>query len=164
MILSEGLCRHSCFADATEESLKAIGAVSSERDLGTGDVLFREGDAADHLYIVTRGEVDIEYVLGDGEPVVVDTIGPGELLGWSAIVPPYRMTATAVAGQDTRLVVIRAAELRRLCAKDAVLGHGLMARVAHVVSQRLDAACVQLATEEVVPAAVGSDTLAARVH
>ncbi len=45
------------------------------------------------MLIIVKGEVNIEFLLGNGELRVVDTMVEGDLLGWSALIEPYKMTA-----------------------------------------------------------------------
>ncbi len=90
--------------------------------------------------------VDIQYTLVTGERCTVDTLVPGDLLGWSALVEPYRMTAIATAPAGTRLIKIEAKRLRELCDRDPLLGYRLMSQVVKLLDDRLDGARVQLAT------------------
>ena len=80
--------------------------ISDEQVVPAGRVLFREGDKADYLYIITDGEVDIQYTLGSGEQRTVDIAVAGELIMWSALVEPYRSTAVGTTRKDTKLVAI----------------------------------------------------------
>ncbi|MFV1967576.1 MAG: cyclic nucleotide-binding domain-containing protein, partial [Pirellulaceae bacterium] len=90
MISLEQLRRYPYFADVREESLRQVAMISEEMSIPSGGVLFEEGDVADNLYIITDGEVDIEYTLGSGEKRTVDTVVGGELMMWSALVAPYK--------------------------------------------------------------------------
>ena len=67
MISPEQLRRYPYFADVSEESLKKVAMFSTEEEAPAGKVIFFEGDKADALYILTDGEVDIDYTLGSGE-------------------------------------------------------------------------------------------------
>jgi CRP/FNR family cyclic AMP-dependent transcriptional regulator len=133
------------FTGVSSESFKALAATASERDFPTGEVPFREGDATHYLYILRQGAVDVIYRLHDGLERVVDTVGGGELLGWSAIIAPHRNTATGIARQPGRAVCTDAAELRKLCQQDLTPGCRLLAQVAGVLSGRLQGARFQLA-------------------
>ncbi len=145
MVSPERLRRYACFAGITDESLKAIAMISDEKTHRAGTKLFQEDQPADHLFIVAEGEVDIRYAAGVGEYRSVDTLVGGDLMVWSAIIPPHKTHSTAIASKDTRLIAIEAAKLRELCQKDAVLGFKLMSRVAEAVAHRLNGARTQLA-------------------
>ena len=60
--------------------------------LATGDFLFREGDKRDKMYVLLEGEMDIR--LGD---YVVETAGPGALIGEMALIDDSPRAANAVA-------------------------------------------------------------------
>jgi len=145
MISPELLRRYPYFVDVDEESLKQLAMIAEEKTVPAQSVMFREGDPASHLAIIVQGEVNIQYVLGDGSLRTVDTLVQGDLLMWSALVEPYRATAMGTAVQDTRLVRIDAASLRALCNQKPLLGYRLMTQVAKLLAHRLENARVQLA-------------------
>lgn len=72
------------------------------------------------------------------------TTGPGELVGWSGLVSDGRMTATAMALDDTTLIAMSGQKLRDLCASEHDLGNVLFQRVAQVLSKRLLSTRLQL--------------------
>jgi CRP-like cAMP-binding protein len=146
MISPELLRRYPYFANVSEESLRHVAMISDEQSIPSGTVFFREGDRAESLYIVTEGEVDIDYTLGSGERRTVDTVVSGELVMWSALVAPYRSTATATARTETKLIAIHAEKLRALCEKEHELGYRLLLSVTKLLATRLEGARVQLAT------------------
>jgi CRP-like cAMP-binding protein len=146
MISPELLRRYPYFANVSEESLRHVAMISDEQSIPSGTVFFREGDRAESLYIVTEGEVDIDYTLGSGERRTVDTVVSGELVMWSALVAPYRSTATATARKETKLIAIHAEKLRALCEKEHELGYRLLLSVTKLLATRLEGARVQLAT------------------
>src|SRR3569623_689264 len=67
-------------------------------------VVFREGAPADALYVVISGRIGLDIRVPEHGNVRILTVGPGELLGWSALVGNERMTATAWALQPTQLI------------------------------------------------------------
>ncbi len=133
------------FAGVGTESLRAVAAITEERDLAAGEPLFREGDPAQALFILRAGEVDIVYQRPADEGLVVDTVIAGDLIGWSSLVEPYRCTATAVPRAAGRAVRIDAAGIRKLCEQDHTLGYHLLKELAGTLSRRLQGALVQLA-------------------
>lgn len=148
MISPEMLRRFSCFSPIGEESLKALAMISREESVPARTRIFGEGDPADELGILVDGEVDIQCTLGTGELRTVDTLIAGDILGWSALVAPYKMTAIATARRDTRLIKVDAKQLRELCQRDPLLGYRLMSQVARLLAHRLEGARLQLATVE----------------
>jgi CRP-like cAMP-binding protein len=72
------------------------------------------------------------------------TIGPGELLGWSALLEQTRMTATARTLEITRVVEIDAAPLLMVCESDLEFGYEIMRRTMLALAKRLSATRMQL--------------------
>lgn len=145
MISPEVLRRYPYFVDIGDESLKQLAMLAEERSVPAGTTMFREGDPADRLSIILKGEVNIQYTLGDGEMRTVDTLVEGDLLMWSALVEPYKATAIGTTTKDTRLASINAVKLRGLCKAEPLLGYRLMTQVAKLLANRLEGARVQLA-------------------
>ena len=105
--------------------------------------LFREGDSADHFYVLRRGRVAVEaHTPACG--VVLDTVDEGEVVGWSWMVPPYRWAFDARATLDSSAVAFDAACLRAKCDADPVVGYELMKRFVMVMDHRLQSARVRL--------------------
>jgi CRP-like cAMP-binding protein len=148
MISPEILRRYPYFAGVSEESLKAVAMIADERVVPAGTQLFNEGDPADTMNIIVRGEIRIQYILGSGERRTVDTLVDGDILGWSALVEPYTYTAVGTASKQSQLVAIRAKKLRELCDNDPFLGYRLTTQIARLLAHRLEGARVQLAAAD----------------
>ncbi len=145
MVSPELLRRYPYFAGIGHETLKKLAMLAEERTFSPGETLFREWQRADYLFVVLSGEVEVRYTLHSGEYRTVDTVDPGELLVWSALLEPYRTTGTGVAVRPTRVIALEAVQLRELCRQDPVLGYNLMAEVIKTLVHRLDGTRVQLA-------------------
>ncbi len=145
MISPELLRRYPYFAGVSDQSVKEIAMIAEEKRVPAGTRMFGEGDPAKFMYIINKGEVNIDYLLGDGTIRTVDTLVDGDLLVWSALIEPYKTTAIGTATKDCELVCIDAAGLRALCEKDPLLGYRLTGQVAKLLANRLEGARVQLA-------------------
>ncbi len=146
MVSPEMLRRYPYFAGVSEESLKRVATISDEKMISAGEVIFREGQDSTCLHIVVEGQVDIQFELGNGERRTVDTLVGGDLLVLSALVEPYKITATSVARTAVRLISIDARQLRQMMEADPQLGFRLMQGVAKAMSDRLHGARVQIAS------------------
>ncbi len=145
MISPELLRRYPYFAGVSDQSLKEIAMIAEEKRIPAGTRMFGEGDPANCLYVIGRGEVNIDYLLGSGETRTVDTLVDGDLLVWSALIEPYRTTAIGTATKECELLCINAPRLRELCEQDPMLGYRLSSQVAKLLAHRLEGARVQLA-------------------
>ena len=105
-----------------------------------GQVIFREGEAANRFYLIETGKVILESSGGAGDPVVIDTIGSGDLLGWSWMFPPHTWHFTARAVDATTAIFFYGTILREYCERDPALGYELLKRMAVVMARRMQAA------------------------
>jgi CRP/FNR family transcriptional regulator, cyclic AMP receptor protein len=104
-----------------------------------GQVIFREGEAANRFYLIEHGRVVLESSTL-GEPVKIEEIGDGDLLGWSWLFPPYAWHFSARALEDTTAIFFYGTALREYCEKDHSLGFELFKRMSVVMLRRLQAA------------------------
>jgi CRP-like cAMP-binding protein len=124
--------------------LEQIAKIARIRDVNAGDVVFRQGDVAQHVYLVASGNVSLEICAAGLGCQQILTLGPGELLGWSSVLEQSCFTARARALQPTRLVEINVAQLLTMCNHDPQFGYELMHRTALALAKRLSATRIQL--------------------
>ena len=153
--LEDLMAEQEFFAGLDREALALLAGCAQNGHAREGEVLFREGDAADRFYLVRRGRVALELGSPGREPLVVETVEAGQVVGWSWLVPPYRWSCDGVAAEDTSLVVLDGACLRGKCDVDPRLGYALLNRVTHVMLERLQATRVRLLDVYGSPRAVG---------
>jgi CRP-like cAMP-binding protein len=109
-----------------------------------GARVFSEGGKAERFWLIREGSVALDmYIPGRGD-VVIETLGPGTLLGWSWLFPPYRWHLGATAVAQTLTIEFDGTEVRRLCSEDTQLGYELYRRFIHVVVSRLQATRLRL--------------------
>lgn len=128
-------------APVVRERLNGLGTMLSYEP---GAEILRAGAAAPFLAVVERGRVALRLRVPERGRVTIVTVEPGELLGWSAVVPPYRATVDAVATEPTRLVAYDAVALREQLAADCELAAAVLPLVLESVSERLSASWDQL--------------------
>ncbi|GAA4607391.1 CRP-like cAMP-binding protein [Actinoplanes octamycinicus] len=106
--------------------------------------IFAEGAAADRFWLIRTGTVALDVTVpGNGEQIL-ETIGAGDLLGWSWLLPPYRWRFGAVARTPVTATEFDAAAVRRRCAADADFGYAVLQRFVPVLGDRLTAARLRL--------------------
>ena len=105
-----------------------------------GQIIFREGEMANRFYLIETGKVVLESSERLGNPVIIDTIGRGNLLGWSWMFPPYTWRLTARAVEPTSAIFFYGTILREYCERDCSLGYELFKRMAPVMIKRMQAA------------------------
>jgi len=114
------------------------------RHFNMGQTILREGEFANGFYLIETGRVALESEAGFGESILIETIGAGDLVGWSWMFPPYVWQFTARAIEPTAALFFYAAILREYCEKDHSLGYELLKRISAVMVTRLHAAHDQM--------------------
>lgn len=100
-------------------------------------IIFQQGEQAENLYIVLRGEVIVRYKPEDGPALIVARLEAGSVVGWSAALRSQTYTSTAITAVDTQLLRVRGADLRCICEQDHDLGQLLLDRLASLIAERL---------------------------
>jgi CRP/FNR family cyclic AMP-dependent transcriptional regulator len=138
------LADHPFLKGLRHEHVQLLVGCASNVKFADGDFIFREGEEANHFYILREGKVAIEIPAGHRHGIVIETIGAGEVLGWSWVVAPYRWRFDARVTEATRAVALDAKCLRGKCQQDHELGFELLNRVLQVIEQRLHSTRMQL--------------------
>lgn len=126
------------------EVLDQLAEEASVSRMSAGEVVFREGNSNDNLYLIWNGRIALEMNVPGRGPVRILTVGPGEMVGWSSLLDGGKMTASALAVEDTEVVAAPAEQLRELCESNREFGYHLMHRMADALSKRLVATRLQL--------------------
>jgi len=138
------LAEHPFFQGLAPEYLRVLVGCASNVRFEAGQQIFREGEEANEFYLIRHGKVALEvYVPGRGS-ITIQTLGVGEILGWSWLVPPYQWRFDARAVELTRAIALDGKCLRTKCEDDPRLGFALLKRFAHVMTERLQATRLQL--------------------
>ncbi|GAA2403412.1 cyclic nucleotide-binding domain-containing protein [Streptomyces glaucosporus] len=117
---------------------------SREVSFPAGARIFEEGRRADRFWVIRTGSVTLDLHVPGRRAVVVETLSPGDLLGWSWLFPPYAWHLGAEALSPVRAVEFDAARVRELCEEDPVLGRAVATKVAEIVAHRLQSARTRL--------------------
>ncbi|MGW2104779.1 cyclic nucleotide-binding domain-containing protein [Streptomyces olivaceoviridis] len=110
----------------------------------TGTRLFEEGRRTDRFWIVRTGTVALDLHVPGRRPAVIETLGHGELVGWSWHFPPYLWHLGAEATSPVRAWEFDAGSVRAMCAADPEFGRAIATWVGRVAAQRLHASRVRL--------------------
>ncbi|RMG36137.1 MAG: Crp/Fnr family transcriptional regulator [Planctomycetota bacterium] len=138
------LQRATFLGELSAEDAEKLAALACVENHAAGATVFEQGEVRDSVYVVSSGLVALEVCLPRRGCVRIQTLGAGDLLGWSALLSDGCMTARAVAVTPTVLVAFPAAELRRLCDEDHDIGYVVMRQAAVALSRRLLATRLQL--------------------
>ena len=122
---------------ADKGDFRLVKEVGVKETIPSDTVIFSESDEATRLYVVERGRVAIKASLQGGKWAPVCAVSPGEVFGWSCLVPPYRFTASATSLEETAVTYYEASKLRELFTREPGIGYAMMQNVAELVTSRL---------------------------
>ena len=94
--------------------------------------------------MIFEGKVALEIVLPDRPHRTVQTVGPGEVVGWSWLLPPHRWRLDARALKPTRAVGLAATHLRAVLNEHPADGYRFLLRLLPVIAERLENTRLQL--------------------
>jgi len=135
---------HPFFAGLPAEYSQLVAGCARNHRFAAEQYLFHEGEPANEFFLVRHGKVALEIHSPGRPPIVFGTLGEGEIVGASWLIPPYRWTFDARAVEVTRAIGIDAACLRRKCEADHHLGYEMMKRLLPVFVKRLHATRLQI--------------------
>ena len=141
----EGLiAEHPLFKGLEMRHLKFLVGCASNVRFEPGQFVFREGGEANQCYLIRHGKVSLEIDAPPRGSIIIQTLGEGDVLGWSQLFPPYRWKFSAKAIESTRAIALDGKCLRGKSEEDHDLGYELLKGFARVVQERLDATRLQL--------------------
>ena len=138
------LAEHPFLKGLKDKHLEVLVGCASNVRFDSGAFVFRQGQEANAFYILRDGKVAVEVFAPQKGAITIDTIGEGDVLGWSWLIPPYHWHFDAKAIEPTRAIALDARCMRTKCEDDHELGYELMKRFAQIIEQRLDATRWQL--------------------
>ena len=102
-----------------------------------GELIFREGEPANRFYLIRSGKVAVGAYTQDHGTSLIETVGAGDVLGWSWLFPPYYWHFDARAIESTEAIFFYGTPLRVQCETDHEFGYQLLHRMTEVVIRRL---------------------------
>lgn len=142
--LEANVAAHPFLLGVSVHHIRLLADCAMQTKFERDQVIFREGETANRFYLIEAGKVALESSANSGEPVTIDVIGDGELLGWSWLFPPYVWHFSARAVEPTTAIFFYGTVLREYCEKDPALGYELFKRMSEVMTRRLQAARTRL--------------------
>ncbi len=130
------LRQFSSLRELNDEQQEALLEQAVIEEYGEGDYIFHEGASATHVCFILQGKIDIE-VKSEKKIFVLDQLGPGDLLGWSACLGTGNSTASSFCQSHVRLVKIEGTVLREILHKDTERGLQAAMDIARIIARRL---------------------------
>ena len=128
---------HAFLDGLSDRHLMGLASVVKPFAIGPGEFLARKEHGANAFYLIQSGHVEIGNHTDDGEFSPIAEVGPGEAVGWSWILPPYRCPFDCRAADSVQGLSLDAEWLRKQCETDHELGYHLLKHLLAVVASRL---------------------------
>ncbi|GAA0955883.1 cyclic nucleotide-binding domain-containing protein [Kribbella koreensis] len=132
------------FGELDASELEALLSIADDVSYEDGDRLFDEGGEAGHCWLIRHGRVALDTAVPGRGLVVIQTLGPGDLLGWSWLVPPYRWHFGALAVGTVEATSFDAERMRALAEQDPRLGYALTKQLLAIALDRLQSTRARL--------------------
>ena len=130
--------------DLSDEQIKKMAEMCYEEVFEAGENLSKQSRTQEKIYLIEDGLVGIYLELGPMNQRQLQSASSFEVVGWSAMLPPYRSHATTKAIETTKVLTFDAKELLNLCETDPAIGTKVHRGLASVIALRLDHAFTQL--------------------
>lgn len=142
-VTADEIARISLFEGLPQEDLAALAAVGSRRRLGDGEALFEQGQPARTLHVVVQGGLVLRAE-AEGRSVIVESLRPGDLVGWSAMRDGAVTLSTARATGTTEVIGIPVDTIVDLAAGGSRESARLIRRIVGLAARHLEASWSQL--------------------
>ncbi len=142
--IAQYLAQNRTFKTLAPKQIGLLAELASEVTFAPDKFLYREDAEANEFHVLLQGRVSLEIASPNRRPIVVQTLGADQVLGWSWLFAPYRRRFDVRAAEETRALVIDAKRLRAFCEQDKELGYALLKILSSVLADRLRATQFQL--------------------
>ncbi len=153
--MADILAAHPLFEGLDRGIVDLLAGCSKNVHFPAGAFLFKMEEPADAFFLLRSGDVALELDTPGRETLVIQTLRPGEIVGASWILPPYRWRFDARATGDVRATSVDAACLREKSEADPKLGYQVMQRFLPVIARRLHATRLRLLDLYAPPSDIG---------
>lgn len=138
------LAEHPFFAGLDAEHLELLAGLASTMEFDLKEFVFREGERSDLFYVLLEGRVALETFAPERGPIIIATLGAGEVMGWTWIVEPFIHRYDAQVLELTRVLTFDGKVLRAKCEENHALGYEFLRRFTQIMVQRLETTRLQL--------------------
>ena len=126
------------FEGLSEIQFERLDSLMEEISVKEDQRLFREGEAAEQLYCIKQGAVEMLTSIDDQIELPIAILrSEGSYLGMSSLVPPYTYSLSARSYEDSVLMVIKRNRLMEQVKDDPEMGYFIMSNLAKTLLDRL---------------------------
>ena len=135
--IEQELASFPFFAGLESEHLRFLARHANRRRFAAEHVLHRQGDAASSFYVVCKGCISIEVPAIQGPTLLLQHLGPGQMVGWSWLSPPFRWSFLIRAAEPIEVLEFDGKAVLARCEEDPKFGYETLKRVSALMSERL---------------------------
>ena len=136
---------HAFLRGMSPANVARLAGVAVIVSIRAGQRLFDEGATADKCWLLTTGHVALDLHRQPGQPnLIVETVGGGDVLGFSWLAPPHEWQFGATAVEPTTAFELDGAAVMTLCDSNPELGYQLALRMLAAAVRRLQATRIRL--------------------
>ena len=150
-VVGSELASHRFAAGLTASHLDRLAAIASSIEVAAGTRLFEEGGPATSMWLIRTGRIALDLHVPGGDRLIVETLGPGDELGLSWLLPSARWQFGAAAQVAASAFELSSAAVTGLCDSDHELGYQLTRRLLGTAIGRLQAARIRILDLYAVP-------------
>jgi CRP/FNR family transcriptional regulator, cyclic AMP receptor protein len=135
--ISKELRGFQFFVGLDSAYVEFLASHATRRHFDAAHVMHRQGDPATGFYVVTSGNISIEVPAIQGPTLHLQALGPGDMLGWSWLIPPYRWSFLVRTEAPVDLIEFDGKAVLDKCEADPKFGYEMLKRVSALMSERL---------------------------
>jgi CRP/FNR family cyclic AMP-dependent transcriptional regulator len=133
----EALSKIYLFKELTQSEMDTLVSISKTKKAKKNEVIFKEGEEGDAFYVIIIGSVRISTIVpGVGEEALT-ILREGEYFGEMALIDDAPRSASAIANEDTHLLLIGKENFRKLLAEETGIAYKLLWVFTKTLSARL---------------------------
>jgi CRP-like cAMP-binding protein len=123
--------------ELNDRELEQIAKIAKTETLGPGARLTEIGSPASRTYLIKEGSVTIFVHGAEGKELPVDAVGPGDVIGWSALTGPYIYTAACACAEKSTLIVLNGSRMRELFEANNHIGYRVLKSMGTIIAKRM---------------------------
>lgn len=126
------------FRGLDDSQLRHIASISQKETFSARDVIFEQGSLGDALYVIGKGQVEVQVRASNGGIHSAIYLGEGQIFGEMALIDQGKRSASILAVEDdTTLYRIQTADFIELCQSNTDIGYVMMRNLAQDLSFKL---------------------------
>jgi hypothetical protein len=124
--------------------IERLSSCASRAPFAANTRIFQEHGTAGEWWLIRDGFVNLDLRVPGRGAIIIETLGPGAVLGWSWLFPPYKWHFGAVTTEPVLAIAVDGEGTRALCDSEPAFGYELTKRFMAVVVERMQTSRMRL--------------------